>query len=117
MGHGDVLVIADANFPASQMGVPVERLPGINAVQAAIALFSLFPVDPVEPVNLMRSPFGQPPVQDELSAAARAAGGTELVWLDRLAFNEAAKSAALIIQTGEMRPYGNLIVRKGGITA
>jgi L-fucose mutarotase len=117
MGHGEILVIADANFPARGRGVTVERLPGINAVDAATALFSLFPVDAAEPVNLMRSPQGQLPVQDELAAVAQTAGGRNIVWLDRHAFEEMGRLAALIVQTGEMRPYANLIVRKGGITA
>ena len=32
MGHGDEIVIADGNFPASTMGPPVIRADGVGAV-------------------------------------------------------------------------------------
>ncbi len=30
MGHGDEIVVADANYPAASMGPTVVRLPGIS---------------------------------------------------------------------------------------
>jgi len=116
MGHGDLLVIADANFPANRLGAMVERLPGIGTSEAASALFSLFPLDPREPISLMLAPSGPLKVQEELIDAAKAAGGGDVEWLDMPTFNDAARSAVLVVQTGDRRPYGNLIVRKGGIT-
>ena len=51
MGHGDEIVLADANFTAdslaalSPQGRPVIRLPGIDVVRASKAVLSLFPLD------------------------------------------------------------------------
>lgn len=45
MGHGDELVIADANFPAETCALRLIRLPGIDGVRAAEAILSVFPLD------------------------------------------------------------------------
>ena len=45
MGHGDELVIADANFPAENCAQRLIRLPGIDGVRAAEAILSVFPLD------------------------------------------------------------------------
>jgi hypothetical protein len=38
MGHGDEIVIADGNFPASTMGPPVIRADGVGAVEILEAI-------------------------------------------------------------------------------
>jgi len=45
MGHGDKLVLADANFPAHSMNKNVVRLDGVNINDAAKAILSVFPLD------------------------------------------------------------------------
>lgn len=45
MGHGDELVIADANFPASSLATRLISLPGIDGVRATKAILSVFPLD------------------------------------------------------------------------
>ena len=45
MGHGDKLVLADANFPANSMNKNVIRLDGVNIKDAAKAILSVFPLD------------------------------------------------------------------------
>ena len=56
------------------------------------------------------------PVQDELVTAA---GATErdVRFLARHAFYDVAAEAYLIVRTGETRTYGNVILRKGVVTA
>ena len=49
MGHGDVLAIVDANYPAASIGPPVLRLAGVDSVQAANAILSLLPLDEYVP--------------------------------------------------------------------
>ncbi len=49
MGHGDDIVIADANFPAESSGVPCIRLDGISATDALEAILSLLPLDSFVP--------------------------------------------------------------------
>ena len=45
MGHGDKLVLADANFPAHSMNKNVVRLDGVNINEAARAILSVLPLD------------------------------------------------------------------------
>ena len=45
MGHGDKLVLADANFPAHSMNKNVVRLDGVNINEASRAILSVFPLD------------------------------------------------------------------------
>jgi len=44
MGHGDKLVLADANFPAHSMNKNVVRLDGVNINEATRAILSVFPL-------------------------------------------------------------------------
>ena len=45
LGHGDEIVIADANFPSHTLGPKVVRLDGIDAVAAADAILTHLPLD------------------------------------------------------------------------
>ena len=45
MGHGEKLILADANFPANSMNDRVIRLDGVNIKDAASAVLSVFPLD------------------------------------------------------------------------
>jgi L-fucose mutarotase/ribose pyranase (RbsD/FucU family) len=45
MGHGDELVIVDANFPAASSGPRLVRLDGISATRALEAVLSVMPLD------------------------------------------------------------------------
>ena len=45
MGHGDEIVIVDANFPAVTCGQRVVRAEGVNSVDMLDAILSLIPLD------------------------------------------------------------------------
>ena len=45
MGHGDEIVIADANFPAETCAKRLIRMPGLDGVAVAEAVLSVFPMD------------------------------------------------------------------------
>lgn len=113
MGHGDVLVVADANFPARRLGRQVVDLPGVDAAAALRAVCTVLPVDADEPVSLM-APRARPelPIHGELVAAC---GGLpeRVELLGREEFYELASGAQLIVHSGETRAYGNVAVRKG----
>jgi L-fucose mutarotase len=115
MGHGDSLVIADANFPAWRLGRVVFDLPGTSSAAVARAVLSVFPLDPVEAATLMAAPVEFADVQREITEVVSRFGNVGLENVDRFAFYELAREASVIVSTGEKRPYGNLIVRKGGI--
>ena len=118
LGHGDELVVADANFPAHRIGDVIEAA-GLPAAEVVTAIRTVVPLDGYEgaSVHLMQAEGGERlPVQHELVSAADAPEG-RVVELERFAFYERAGTARLIVRTGELRPYGNLILRKGVVNA
>ena len=117
MGHGDELVIADANFPAETCAQRLIRMPGIDGVRATQAILSVFPLDTYtdDPAIVMaltesdvKKGMRRPVIWDDYQSAAG-----HLKELERFAFYERAKKAYCVIQTGEERQYGNLILVKG----
>ena len=117
MGHGNELVIADANFPAEALAARLIRLPGIDGVTAAKAILSVFPIDtycpdPAVVMALTESDVQKGMKRPEIWDAYQNAAG-KLTELERFAFYERARKAYCIIQTGEERQYGNLILVKG----
>lgn len=53
MGHGDEIVLADANFPAESMGQRVVRADGIGAAELLCAILPLFPLDQYDESNFV----------------------------------------------------------------
>jgi len=118
MGHGDTVVVADANFPAHQLGQVVVDLPGLGAAAVVEAVRTVFPLDTFEgpSVSLMSTADGnRVPVQEELVRAA-AAPADRVQEVERFAFYDLAAEAALVVRTGEGRSYGNAVLRKGVVT-
>ncbi len=121
MGHGDEIVIADANFPAQSTGKQCIRLDGSSATDVASAILSLMPLDNfVEyPAHTMQVVDGStmPPIVQafQMIINETADNPAPLHELERFAFYERARQAFAIVQTGEQRLYGNLILKKGVI--
>jgi len=121
MGHGDEIVVADANFPAAANGRRLVRLDGVSAPRAARAIVSVLPLDDFVPHAAFRmevsdAPENVPPVCAELAAVLAKAGydrGIEPI--ERHAFYARAREAYAIVATGEPRFWGNLILKKGAI--
>lgn len=120
MGHGDELVIADANFPAETNARTIVRLDGVNATHVLRAVLSLMPLDafvddPALSMQMVDDPQGVPPIvaefQDIIDAAAD--NPARIRPIERFAFYERARNAFAVVQTGERRLYGNVIVKKG----
>ncbi len=116
MGHGDELVIADANFPAETCARRLIRLPGMDGVRVAQAVLSVLPLDtysaPAYIMDLTDSDKEKGMAVPEIWAEyEKCTGSVEKI--ERFAFYERAKKAYAVIQTGEERLYGNLILVKG----
>jgi L-fucose mutarotase len=127
MGHGDVLIIADTNFPSDSVARATVtgqllRMENLTAAQAVQAVWSVVPLDTfvddfagrMEIVGDARS---IPPVQAEVQAEIDAAEGRArpMVSIERFAFYDIARKAYAVIQTGERRFYGCFMLRKGVI--
>ena len=119
MGHGDELVIADANFPSAALARRLIELGGVDAAAAARAILSVLPLDSfvAEPALVMEvvgDPQAAPPVFGEFERVIADAGCSRgLGRLERTAFYARARGAFAIVRTGERRLYGNLILVKG----
>ena len=123
MGHGDRLLIADGNFPASEIpkGVPVIRMDGHGVPEVLDAILQVFPLDTYveKPVNLMEVMPGdtvETPIWDtykEIIAKHDARGAATVGNIERFAFYEEAKKVYCIIATGESALYANIMLQKG----
>jgi L-fucose mutarotase len=121
MGHGDEIVIADANFPAATVNKRVIRADGTNASRIVAAIVSVLPLDDFVPAAAFRMavvdhPDEVPPITADFAEALAANGYSGPVEaLERFAFYERARQATAVVATGETRLYGNLILKKGVI--
>ncbi len=120
MGHGDEIVIADANFPAEACAERLVRADGIDAPQMLAAILSVLPLDTYvdSPANIMAVVSGDPEnpavVQEFRKIVAKnTQNAVKLGEVERSLFYERAKSAFAIVQTGERRLYGNIALKKG----
>jgi L-fucose mutarotase len=122
MGHGDDLVIADANFPAATMGRRVVRLDGASSPRALEAVLSLMPLDdfvesPCARIEVVGDPDAVPEVCQEFqNIIDRAEGGRfKLARIEHFSFYERARNAFAVVQTGETRLYGCVLLKMGVI--
>jgi L-fucose mutarotase len=122
MGHGDELVLADANFPAAGIARRLVRADGHSASSMLEAILQLLPLDSFveQPAAVMRrvdQPDEAAPIWKEfqhlLDRAEGRAIGIERV--ERFAFYERARAAFGVLATGETALYGNLILKKGDL--
>ncbi len=127
MGHGDVLIIADTNFPADSVARATAtghllRMDNLTAAEAVQAVLSVLPLDTFVDdfagrMEVVGDAATLPPVQIEVQAAIDAAEGRSrpMISIERFAFYDMAREAYAVIQTGERRFYGCFMFRKGVI--
>ena len=122
MGHGDKLVLADANFPSASLAKKLIRLDGANIPNAAKAILSVLPLDsfvdcPVERMEIDGNPDEINDVHQDLIDVLKNSAGDK--WkvgsIERFKFYEEAKQAYMIVSTTDARPFGCFIITKGVI--
>jgi L-fucose mutarotase len=120
MGHGDELVLADANFPAASQAKQLVRCDGHGVPELLDAILTYFPLDSyaAHSVGLMAVVPGDPTkptiwetYKELVEKHEPAAGRIEFV--ERFAFYDRAKQAYAIVATGESALYANVILKKG----
>ncbi|WP_417670384.1 RbsD/FucU family protein [Roseibium sp.] len=123
MGHGNDVVIADANFPAESLGQRLVRLDGISATDTLQAVLEVMPLDtfvtdPARTMQVVGAPDDIPPIVSRFQAIIDETADTPcpLTPVERHAFYDQARDAFVIVQTGETRLYGNIILKKGVIS-
>lgn len=127
MGHGDVLIIADANFPSDTISkstvagrtVPMENLTAPEAIDAILSLLPLdtFVDDFAGRMQVDGQPDFLPPVQQEVAAVIKKHDDRErhVISIERQTFYDLARHSYAIIHTSETRLFGCFMLRKGVI--
>ena len=120
MGHGDEVAIVDANYPAASAGPRLLRLDGVPADAVLDAVLSVLPLDDFVPeaawcMAVVGEPDAEPPIFAQFRAAILRREGPAFAMhkLERFAFYARAAHCFALVQTGERRLYGNVILKKG----
>lgn len=127
MGHGDYVVVVDTNFPADSIARTTAlgrllRMENLTSAQAVQAILSVLPLDTFVPdfagrMQVVGEPNTIPDVQAEVQVEVNRAEGKPrpLPGIERFDFYDLAKGAYAVIQSGERRFYGCIMLRKGVI--
>lgn len=127
MGHGDVLIVADTNFPSDSVARATVtgkllRMENLTCAEAVNAILSVLPLDTFVDdfagrMEVVGKPEEIPPVQVEVQAEIDRAEGRfrPMIGIERFAFYDMARQSYAVIQTGERRFYGCFMFRKGVI--
>ena len=119
MGHGDEIILADAHFPGHSIGARVIRADGIPIQNLLDGILPLFELDSYAPPLVMMDVVPgdtlDPAVErDYMDTILRHAAAAPIPQrIERHAFYSRAKGAVAIVMTGELRKYGNLLLKKG----
>lgn len=120
MGHGDELVIADANFPAVTCAKRLVRADGHGVPAILEAILELFPLDgfveaPAAVMRRLDKPGEPAPIWAEYQRILDSAEGRHIAMeqVERFAFYDRAKTTFGVVATGEGALYGNIIIKKG----
>ena len=126
MGHGEKIILADANFPANTSNDKVIRLDGVDIKDATSAILSVFPLDSFivsqGGSSALRMEVDDKPEEltethNEFIEAVKKVSGEN--WkvgsISRQDFYKEAKKAYCIVTTTDARPFGCFILTKGVI--
>lgn len=123
MGHGDEIVLADANFPTASHARNAVRCDGHGIPQLLSAILPLFPLDAYvdKPAALMQVVPGDQvatPIWHTYGSIMldKAGHNDPFEEVERFSFYERAKAAYAIVATGEKALYANVILKKGVVT-
>ena len=119
MGHGDEILLADAHFPGHTFCSRVLRADGVPVTTLLDAILPLFELDAYAPPLIMMAAVPgdtlDPAVETAYMSVVNnhAPAAAAPARIERFAFYDRAKQAYACVMTGELRKYGNLILKKG----
>jgi L-fucose mutarotase len=122
MGHGDEIVLADADFPGPSLAKRLIRADGVALTTLLEAILPFFPLDPSveKPAATMdyrawsaREPASYAGVRTIVRRFEPKF--SDFDYVERFAFYERARQAFAVVMTAEAD--GNLILKKGPIMA
>ena len=120
MGHGDELIIADGGFPAARLARNLVRADAVGCVDMLDAVLSVFPLDQYDSQNfvLMETTGNDlpPSIWEEYAEVLKKhEPDAHIEHIERFNYYARAEKAYAVIATGEMAPYGNILLKKGCI--
>ena len=126
MGHGEKVVLVDANFPSNSTNDKTIRLDGVNIKDAAKAILSVFPLDSFivsqGGFSALRMEVDNKPDEitethkEFIEVVKKVSGKNWKVGsISRQDFYKEAKKAYCIVTTTDARPFGCFILTKGVI--
>ncbi|WP_158790783.1 RbsD/FucU family protein [Granulicella sp. L60] len=122
MGHRHEIAIVDANYACDPGKVNVIRLDGVPATAALRAVLSVLPLERNDPEGCWRMIAKSDPANEQLiflefqrAIAEFEHVDMKLVPLSTADFKDRARAAYAVLVTGETRPYGNILLRKGTV--
>jgi L-fucose mutarotase len=122
MGHRHEIAIVDANYACDPDKSNLVRLDGISATAALRAVLSVLPLERNDPEGCWRmiaksDPANEQPIFLEFRQAIAEFEDVEmkLRTLSTADFKDRARGAYAVLVTGERRPYGNILLRKGTV--
>lgn len=122
MGHGDEIVLADANFPGERLNANVVRCDGLEIVDLLEAILQLFPLDTavdtpwvmMQPSDLKNYDDRVEKIYEEImNKYSSGINGAEK--MERFNFYNRASASFAIVMTGTLKRFGNVIIKKGTI--
>ena len=119
MGHGDEIVLGDANFPATAIGKRVVRCDGVSIPAMLDAILPLFPLDSyaekqVALMDLVPGDTVDPVIWKDIRATVeKHQSEAQIEFVERFAYYDRAREAFAVVQTGETAQYANVILKKG----
>lgn len=123
MGHGDEIVLADANYPSRSNTDNLVRYDGIGIPDLLDAILKLFPIDTYvpQPISLMALSEGEtyePTIWEAYEEVIKKHESIDgrIEYLSREDFYERGKEAYCIVATGEEALYANIILKKGVVS-
>lgn len=117
MGHGNEIVVCDANCPAKSYNSNYLRCDALSAPELVDAILTLMPLDTYQqPVYLMEKVPGDQTVTEnwgEYQKVIEKHSNAKIEHIERFAFYERMRNASAVVVTADPRPYGNIILKKG----
>jgi D-ribose pyranase len=114
LGHGDLLVIADAGLPVPEFADGPRRIDlavTANVPRLLDVLDAVLAEMQVEGAVVATELAGASPALH--AQLLRRFGSTQVETLSHEAFKQATRGARAIVRTGEFTPYANVILRSG----
>jgi L-fucose mutarotase len=120
MGHGDEIVLADAHFPGESFNTNVIRADGVPIPDLLEAILPLYELDSyVDHPLIMMAPVEGDVLDDSVEDSylekihITNPDAPAIERIDRFEFYERTKGAFVVVMTGEVAKYGNIILKKG----